>query len=326
MKIKFIDAEQVHASLDYKGLVDALRKTFKEGVDVLDRFHLQEPLKEGGENNWIFLPAWQFGKFQGVKIVSVFPGNEKRGIASIQGVYLLFDGSSGLPVACMDGAAITLRKTAANSALAATYLARTESSKLLMVGAGELAPYLISAHCTVRPIAHVKIWNRTRTRAEKLLASMLADPATPKSLTIEVTDDLEAAAREADVISCATMSVEPLIKGAWLSKGCHLDLVGGFRPDMREADDDAVRAARIFVDTRMTTVSQSGDISQPIAEGMLTESEITDTFQLARGERHGRRSAHEITLFKSGGGGQEDLGAAKYLLDKLGIFEAGRSN
>jgi alanine dehydrogenase len=158
-------------------------------------------------------------------------------------------------------------------------------------------------------------------RAEKLVESMQADPATAKNLAIEATVDLEAAAREADVISCATMSTTPLIKGAWLSKGCHLDLVGGYRPDMREADDDAVRVARIFVDTRMTTVAQSGDISQPIDSGLLTESEITDTFQLARGERHGRRSAHEITLFKSAGGGQEDLGTAKYLMSKLAILD-----
>jgi alanine dehydrogenase len=317
--MQFYNADEIHQALDFPGLVEALRTIFREGVEAVDRFALQEPLPNGKQNDWIFLPAWQFGKYQGVKLVSVFPENEKRGIASVQGIYLLFDGTTGLPIACMDGAAITLRKTAANSALAATYLAREDATSLVMVGAGAMAPYLISAHCAVRPVSRIKIWNRSRQRADELVKEMQsgATSGLKAGAAIEVTEDLERAVGEADIVSCATMSTEPLVKGIWLSNGCHLDLVGGYRPEMREADDDAIRRARVFVDARFTTIPEAGDICQPLASGLLKESEITDTFQLVRGERPGRKSADEITLFKSGGGGHEDLGTAKYLLSKL---------
>jgi alanine dehydrogenase len=327
--MRFFSADEIHQALDFPGLVEELRTTFREGVEAVDRFSLQQPLPNGNQNDWIFLPAWQFGKYQGVKLVSVFPDNEKLGMASVQGIYLLFDGTTGVPIACMDGAAITLRKTAANSALAATFLSREDSSSLLMVGAGAMAPYLISAHCAVRPIRRIKIWNRSRKRADELVQELRSGsvgtlPTSFKSAgdaqpSIESIDDLEAAVREADIISCATMATEPMVKGAWLSKGCHLDLVGGYRPEMREADDDAIRRARVFVDARFTTVPEAGDICQPLASGVLKESDITDTFQLVRGERPGRQSPDEITLFKSGGGGHEDLGTAKYLLSKLAI-------
>lgn len=311
--MQFISANDVHNILDYPGLIAALRGLFRDGVDVMERFSFTEPLHDGKQNNWILLPAWQFGKYQGIKLVSVYPGNETQGLATVQGVYILFDGTNGLPIAGIDGAALTLRKTAANSALAATYLARMDASTMLMVGAGALAPHLIEAHSSVRPIEQVYIWNRTAERAEKVAAQL----KTKLSPRIEATTDLEVHARKADIISCATMSCEPLIEGKWLSPGAHVDLVGGYRPDMREADDEAIRKARVFVDARFTTVNDCGDICCPLVSGLLKETDITDTFQLARGERTGRQSANEITLFKSGGGGHEDLGTASYLFSKL---------
>jgi alanine dehydrogenase len=310
-----VDADTVHALLDYPSLVDALRELFRRGVDRVDRLGLAEPRPGGGQNDWLLLPAWQFGRHFGAKLVSVFPGNEARGLASILGLYLLFDGGSGAPLAVIDGAALTLRKTAANSALAATYLARGDAGSLLMVGAGALAPHLLQAHAAVRPIRRVRLWNRTAQRARAQVTALLADPATA-ALDIAATEDLEAAVRGADIISCATMATAPLIRGAWLSPGTHLDLVGGYRPDMREADDEAVRRARVFVDARFTA-GEAGDIHQPLSAGIIDEAAITDGFQLARGERPGRRSAAEITLFKSGGGGHEDLGTAQHLLARL---------
>jgi ornithine cyclodeaminase len=259
------------------------------------------------------LPAWQFGRHMGVKVVSVFPENEGKGLASVQGLYVLFDGQNGLPVAAIDGAAITLWKTAANSALAATYLARTDARTLLMVGAGALAPYLVRAHCAVRPIARVMIWNRTPVGAERMAASLAG-----RGLATVVVTDLAAAVREADIVSCATMATEPVIQGAWLRPGLHLDLVGGYRLDMREADDDAVRGARIFIDAWFTAGEHCGDICLPLAAGIIAKDAITDTFQLARGERPGRQGDDEITLFKSGGGGHEDLGTAQHILTRLG--------
>jgi len=311
--MRVVGAEETHRLLDYPGLVEALRDLFRRGVDKVERMLLSEELPQGGHNDWLLLPAWQHGRHQGVKLVSVYPGNEARGIASVQGLYVLFDGTNGLPLFAVDGAALTLRKTAANSALAATYLARRDATTLLMLGAGAMAPHLIEAHAAVRPIRRVLVWNRTAARAEALAKSLGHLP----KLSIAVVGDLAAAVAEVDVISAATMAKEPLIRGSWLRPGQHLDLVGGYLEDMREADDEAVRRARIFVDARFTAAAHAGDICQPLAAGLIADSDITDSFQLARGERPGRCSADEITLFKSGGGGHEDLGTAQYLLGRL---------
>jgi ornithine cyclodeaminase len=157
------------------------------------------------------------------------------------------------------------------------------------------------------------IWNRTPKNAERM-ATVLARPG----LTVTVADDLASAVARADIVSCATMATTPVIKGAWLSPGAHLDLVGGYRPDMREADDEAVRRARVFIDAWFTAADHCGDICQPLAAGLLRKEDITDTFQLARGERPGRLREDEITLFKSGGGGHEDLGTAQHILARVG--------
>jgi ornithine cyclodeaminase len=311
--MQLIDAERTHALLDYPGLVEALRELYRRGVDRLERVGLSQPLPQGGTNDWLLLPAWQYGRNFGAKLVSIFPGNATKGKESILGIYALFDGETGEPLAVIDGAALTVRKTAANSALAATYLARKDAARLLMVGAGAMAPHLIMAHCSVRPIREVKIWNRNAERARKLAAELELE-----GVRIDATADLEQAARWADVISCATMATTPLVEGAWLKPGAHLDLVGSFRPDMREADDACVtRARRHYVDARLTTLEESGDIIDPVASGLIDPVALIDLFQLARGEEPGRIDEEEITFFKSGGGGHEDLGTAQYLLQRL---------
>jgi ornithine cyclodeaminase len=181
-----------------------------------------------------------------------------------------------------------------------------------MLGAGAMALPLIEAHCAVRQIRRVLVWNRTPARAEAVAAKVNLPGVTARAST-----DLVGAVAESDIISAATMSTTPLIEGRWLKPGHHLDLVGGFREEMREADDEAVRRSRIFVDARFTAAAHAGDICQPLASGLIADSDITDTFQLARGERPGRRDDGEITLFKSGGGGHEDLGTAQHLLAKI---------
>jgi len=309
--MRHFTAADLDAGLRFPPLIDALRDLFRRGVDAARSIHLNQSLPDGRQNNWLLLPAWQFDRHMGIKLVSVFPRNQS--IATIQGLYVLFDGANGLPLATIDGAAITLWKTAANSALAATYLARANARTLLMVGAGVLAPYLARGHCAVRPIDHVMIWNRSPDPAVKLAAA-LARPG----LTTEVVGDLAAAVARADLVSCATMATQPLIKGSWLRPGQHLDLVGGFRPDMREADDDAVRRCRVFIDAWFTAGEHCGDICQPLAAGVIAKEDITDTFQLARGQRPGRTGEDETTLFKSGGGGHEDLGTAQHILATLG--------
>ena len=308
-----IDAERTHALLDYPGLVEALRELFGRGVDRLERASLDQPLAQGDSNHWLILPAWQFGRNFGAKLVSVFPGNARKGKEAVLGIYALFDGETSEPLAIIDGAALTARKTAANSALAATYLARGDTHRMVMVGAGAMGPHLIMAHCAVRPIREVKVWNRSPERARRLAADLKIE-----GVRIEATTDLETAVRWADLVSCATMASGPLVKGAWLKPGTHLDLVGSFRPDMREADDEAVkRAKRHYIDARITTVGVAGDITQPVEAGVIDPNALIETGQLARGEKPGRVSADEITFFKSGGGGHEDLGAAQYLLRRL---------
>jgi alanine dehydrogenase len=310
--MRHIDADTTHRLLDYRGLVEGLREIYRRGVDLTERKVLHQKLPDGSQNDWLILPAWQFGRHQGIKLVSVFPGNEKKGLASVLGLYVLFDGETGVPLLTVDGAALTLRKTVCNSALAVDYCARKDASKLLVVGAGNLAPHVAKAHASVRPINEVRIWNRTAAKAEAL-AQQLSRPGFAASAAA----DLESAVRWADIITGVTMTKQPLIEGAWLRPGQHLDLIGAFRPDMREADDEAVRRSRLFIDARFSVLDECGDISQPLAAGLIKEGDITDLFQLARGERPGRQNDGEITFFKSGGGGHEDLATAQYLLSKL---------
>jgi len=313
--MRIVSAEETHRLLDYPSLVEALRELFRRGVDRAERYALEQPLPDGRRNDWLLLPAWQFGRHMGIKLVSVYPENTARGIDSVQGLYLLFDGTTGLPLVAIDGAALTLRKTAANSALAATYLAREDASDLVVVGAGALGPHLARAHAAVRPIRRIRIWNRTASRAEVAAAELKRE----LGLDVEATTDLESAVQHADIVTCATMATSPLVRGEWLKPGAHVDLVGGFREDMREADDEAIRRSRVFVDARFTAAAHAGDIYQPLASGLIADADITDTFELVRGEKPGRRSPDEITLFKSGGGGHEDLGTAQHLLAKLGL-------
>jgi ornithine cyclodeaminase len=225
---------------------------------------------------------------------------------------LLLDGKTGSPLAMIDGPVLTAKRTAAASALAASYLARSDSERLLMVGTGALAPQLVLAHAAVRPICNVLIWGRSPDKAARL-----AENLNRANFRVEATDDLEAAARGAHVISCATLSPEPLIQGAWLQPGQHLDLVGGYRPDMRETDDAAIRRARVFVDTRAGACTEAGDIVQPLESGVLAPEDIAaDLFELTRGERAGRRFYDQITLFKSVGSAIEDLAAAQLTVER----------
>ena len=273
----------------------------------------QHDIDTGGEPGTLLLmPAWQKGRHIGIKTLTLFPDNPARGIPTVLGVYILLDGETGETLAVIDGPALTLRRTAAASALAAQYLAREDAKRLLMVGAGALAPHLVRAHASVRPIEEVTIWNRTPARAEALALALRET-----GLRAVASPDLERAARRADVISCATMTSDPLVKGAWLKPGTHLDLVGGFKPSMREVDDDAVRAARLYVDVRESALEEAGDIVDPLQRGVIRDGDVLgDLFDLTRGSVGGRRNDEEITLFKSVGNALEDLAAAQALIEK----------
>lgn len=312
--MRIVGAEELGRLLDDRALIEALRAMFRSGCALPARHHHTVEVPGAPDATLLLMPAWQAGRHVGVKVVTVFPGNNAKGLPAVMGNYLLLDGTSGAPLALIDGQALTARRTAAASALAADYLAREDARTMLMVGTGALAPHLIRAHAVVRTIREVTVWGRTPGKA-----AALAERFAGSGLAVRAVDDLEAAARTADVISCATLAREPLIRGEWLKPGAHLDLVGGFTPEMREADDVAVERARVFVDTRAGALKEAGDIVQPLANGTLREDAIGgDLFELTRGQRDGRRCGEEITMFKSVGTALEDLAAAQLACEGLG--------
>jgi alanine dehydrogenase len=306
--MRVITADEIDRVLTYPALIEALRAAFRADIEAPLRHTHMIAQPGGSEAKLLLMPAWTNSgeRVVGCKIVSVYPDNLKIGRPSVYGSYLLMSGETGAPLAVMDGTVLTAWRTACASALAASYLAREDAAHLLMIGAGALAPHLIRAHAAVRPIRRVTLWNRTRGHAVKLAFGLAVG-----GIEADIADDLEAAAREADIVSCATLSAQPLVRGKWLKKGAHLDLVGSYTPKMRESDDDAVKRARVYVDTRAGAPKEAGDIAQPLKSGVLKKDGIRgDLYELCRGKAKGRTSASQITLFKSVGTAIEDLAAA----------------
>jgi ornithine cyclodeaminase len=312
--MRVVAADEVHATLDFPALVEALAAMFRAGAKAPLRHHHTIEVPGGPNATLLLMPAWQAGRALGIKTVTVFPGNAARSLPAVMGQYLLLDAMTGAPRALIDGTALTLRRTAAASALASRFLSRRDAASLLMVGTGALAPHLVRAHCAVRPITQVAIWGRNAEHA-RATAAKLALP----DVTVSAADDLEQAVSAADIVSCATLASEPLIRGRWLKPGQHLDLVGGFTPAMREADDDAVRRSTVYVDTRTGAMKEPGDIVQPLESGVLDAKAIKgDFFDLCRGAVLGRTDAAAITFFKSVGTALEDLAAARLVAERLG--------
>ena len=309
--LKFVDAVAVRKSTPMLELIAVLDDTFRQPPFAPNRHHdAIEPYEGDPEGTLLLMPAWRPGVSVGVKVVTVFPGASALDRPAIQGTYILSDGRTGEIKAIIDGKALTTRRTAAASALAAKYLARDDAKTLLVVGTGSMAPHLIEAHCSVRDIKTVLIWGRRAQKAELVAAEFEGSP-----FAIEVVTDLERAARRADVISCATLSTEPIILGSWLQPGVHVDLVGGFKPNMRETDNEAIQRARVYVDTFEGALSEAGDLLIPIAEGDFATGEIiAELSDLASGANPGRENDLEITLFKSVGASIEDLAAAELVL------------
>ena len=312
--MRFVSAAEIDRVLNFPDLIAALGEAFRAAIAVPVRHH-HTIARAGAEATLILMSAWHEDTgYIGVKIVTVFPDNQTRAKPSVIGTYLLLAGDSGEPLASFDGVALTLWRTAAASALAASHLARADAHRLTMIGAGALAPHLIAAHAAVRPIDHVTVHNRTFATA-KSLAARLDRPG----FSVKASEDLAGAVANADIVSAATLSHEPLIRGAWLRPGVHVDLVGAYTPKMREADDEAVRRARVYVDTRAGATKEAGDIVQPVESGVLRAEDIAgDLFDLVRGRCKGRSSEDEITLFKSVGTAIEDLATAVHIWQRLG--------
>ncbi|MFZ6772850.1 ornithine cyclodeaminase family protein [Undibacterium sp. SXout7W] len=305
--IAYFNQQQVRGSLAYSQLIPALRLAFSE-KNVAPARHVHTVSAENN-TSLLLMPVWQENAHAGVKLVTVAPHNKHA--PSVHAIFILFDSASGVPLAIMDGEELTARRTAAASALASEYLSRTDSRHLLVVGNGSLASHMAVAHCQTRAISSITVWGRSVEKSMQCAAAIRHHVELPSSVKVIAEENLEAACDAADIISCVTTSKMPVVPGKWVRKGTHLDLVGGFKPDMREVDDELMRKAMVVVDTYTGAMTEAGDILQPLANGSLVRESIVAELADLCGQRHLGRIDHEqITVFKSVGSAVEDLCAA----------------
>jgi ornithine cyclodeaminase len=299
-----LDRAALRAALPWDALIDALAEMFRDGCDAPLRHRHVMPGAAGHENTLLLMPAWRAGGQTGVKIVHVAPGNAAAGQPAVHAAYLLSDAVTGAPLALMDGGELTDRRTAAASLLAARFLARPESSRLLLLGSGKVARALAEGYAARFPITDIAIWSPTAANAARLAATLAAE-----GLPARAVDRPDPAG--ADIVSAATLSAAPLVRGAEVAPGTHVDLVGAYRPDMRECDGALLARATLAVDTRAGALAEAGDILSAIAEGAIGPGHVAaDLGELCRGEHPGRRTPEEVTVFKSVGWAGEDLAAA----------------
>ena len=301
---------EVHAALPWERLAAALERAFREGAQV----PLRHAHALSASDTLLLMPAWD-DELIATKLVTVIPGAPH----TVQASVVVLDRRTGDVRALMDGEALTLRRTAATSALAARLLARADAHTLLIVGTGRLAGWMARAHVALRPgLRRVGVWGRRPEAAQALAATLgeaLRQAHPGRALEVQACEGLEPAVRDADLVCCVTTSTEPLVQGAWLQPGMHLDLVGGFRRDMREVDDEAVRRARVVVDTYPGALAEAGDLTQPIERGVIDRAHVrAELAELVADPSRGRTDAHDITLFKSVGTALEDLAAARCVL------------
>ncbi|SFT82311.1 ornithine cyclodeaminase [Pseudovibrio denitrificans] len=316
--MRIITAQEIEEVMNFRDLLETLRRAFRVGAvapsPLTQRIARPTGLDDGSltiSSAWHDFAAQDTIErgFIGTRIESSLPGSQEHQSPSVAGVYLLQSGKTGTPLALLDGKALVNWRTAATSALASSYLSREDSSRLLMVGAGSLAPYLIEAHASVRPIKEVLVWNRSPAGAQQLVEAMQG-----QAFTISATTDLGGAVRGADIVCCATSTHRPLIKGEWLQEGTHLDLVGSTHADQRECDNEVISQARLFLDSYDTTPTTAGELKEPLADGVLSLQDIaSDLAELCQGDRAGRRFYEQITLFKSTGTALADLAAAGHV-------------
>lgn len=303
--MKFYTPSDVREGLPWPVLVEALRNAFAEGCEQPGRLHL-EVGTEAAPGDLLVMPAWRRGEHVGCKLVTVFPKNADIGLPAVAAAYMLFDGRTGALLAHIEGSELTARRTAATSVLAAGFLARGESRSLTVVGTGRMGRMLAEAYSATFPIETVTVWGRSQEKARAAAESLAG--RVPR---VEAETDIAAAVARADIVTTATLSKTPIVRGSDLRPGTHLDLVGGFRPDMRETDDEAIARAEVFVDTFAGSLEEAGDIVQPLRSGALARERIAaELSMLCRREHPGRRDDDQITIFKSVGAALEDLAAA----------------
>jgi ornithine cyclodeaminase len=307
--LRIVDAFEASRLLPMKPLIDGLREFHVEGCEVPPRHHHSITVPGQPEATLLVMPSWkeksEDGGYLGIKLVTVFPGNSARGLPALTSVYLLFDSGTGVQLANIDGNAITLRRTVATSALAASYLSREDSEYLLVLGAGRVASLLPEAYAAVRNIRRIGVWDIHPENASRMVRGLV-----DAGLDAAVVSDVERGVRAADIVTSATLATSPLIKGEWLQPGVHVDLIGAFTPGMREVDDEAVRRSAVFVDT-IEAMREAGDLVHPIESGIFSPDRLRGSLPgLCRQEIPGRSSPEEITMFKAVGTALADLAAA----------------
>jgi len=315
--MKIFNYEETHALLSFPPLIEGLKEAFQGGIQAPKRHHhTMETEKTEEPSTLLLMPAWKKNEGVGIKIVTVTPGNMARGLPSVGGHYIFLDGITKVPLALFDGGALTLMRTSATSALASRYLSRVNSKTFLMVGTGALAPHLIKAHASQRPLENIMIWGRNYKKAQILASSLEVEGANIKAIK-----NLESACAQTDIISTATLSSKPLIFGDWVKEGTHIDLVGAYRPDMRESDNALIQKSSVFVDTFLGALSEAGDIIQPLETGLINHESIKGEIKdLVSGGHKGRDTDKEITLFKSVGASLEDYTAASLAWDNSNLI------
>ncbi|KAI3704858.1 hypothetical protein L1987_75087 [Smallanthus sonchifolius] len=310
----FIDASTIQSVLPYKSLINHLQTSLPSATSAI-----QSPIRHSHQTSssstLLLMPAWSLSSptlpYIGVKLVTTHPNNSALNLPGVHASYVLFNSITGQTLASMDGTELTVRRTVCVSAVASHYLSNKTSKILLMVGAGSLAPHLIKAHLTTRPsINHVMIWNLTLRKSQTLIDE-LKNETGMEALRIEVCEDIESAVAVADIVSCATNSNTPLVLGKWLKAGTHLDLVGSYKPSMRECDDEAMKRGRVFVDNDAAVV-EAGELVGAFERGVMKKDEIEgDLVELINGGKIGRRDEKDVTVFVSVGSAVVDLLSAQ---------------
>jgi ornithine cyclodeaminase len=312
--MQLLNADQIHALAPMPLLIAALREAFAQGC--LAPARQVAPIPGAGQRLFLSMPAFDDRGRGAVKLTTVVADNPARGLPSVQAAIVVFS-EHGTPIAVLDGTLVTRLRTGAASALASSFLSREDSASLLIMGSGALVPYMALAHCAVRPIRRVCVWGRQPQRAAQAAAATRALLA--GGVQVEVAGAADEAVAASDIVCCATSSTTPVLLGEWLASGAHVDLVGSFTPDTREADDAAVRGARIFVDTFAGALSEAGDLLGPLARGVINSTQVEgELSDLVRARVRGRRTREEITLFKSVGTALEDLAAAQLIVAAAG--------
>ncbi len=314
-KILQIDDTFIESNTVFSELIQELKHGFSNNNTIIPmRHHHDFPNPEvSADSTLLLMPAWNPSNDAGVKIVTVSPENRQFNLPSIQGTYIYFDATKGTINAILEAKSLTVKRTASASALASSYLSRKDSNSMLMIGTGALSINLIKAHASVRPLKNVFIWGRNLEKAQAVASALKNE-----NFSIKAIKTIKDKISEVDIISCATLSKVPLVLGKYLKAGQHIDLVGAYKKDMREADDETITKASVFVDTFQGGLKESGDIVIPIEKGILKEEQIrADLFQLCSNKQKGRIFENEITVFKSVGHALEDLVAAGYYFNKF---------